>query len=133
MSNETDESIGDRIRKYRSEAGLSLSQLATSAGVSKGYIWSLENEPHKRPSAETLYAIAKVLGVTISALLGRRLLTRQPTDIPDSLREFAEEKRLPESDVRMLAGIEFRGVRPQTRERWEHIYNAIRMSKTLDE
>ena len=133
MSNETGESIGDRIRRYRSEAGLSLSQLATSAGVSKGYLWSLENEPDKRPSGETLYAIAEALGVTMSTLLGRRLLTRQPTDIPASLREFAKEKALPERDVRMLAGIEFRGVRPQTRERWEHIYNAIRMSRTLDE
>ena len=133
MTNETGESIGDRIRRYRREAGLSLNQLATSAQVSKGYVWSLENEPDKRPSAETLYAIAEALGVTMSTLLGRRLLTQQPTDIPDSLREFANDKGLPEKDVLMLAGIEFRGVRPQTRERWEHIYNAIRMSRTLDE
>lgn len=133
MSSETGETIGDRMRKYRSDAGLSLNQLALSAGVSKGYLWSLENEPDKRPSAETLYAIADALGVTMSSLLGRRLLTKQPTDVPDSLREFAEEKGLPETDVQMLAGIEFRGVRPQTRERWEHIYNAIRMSKALDE
>ncbi len=133
MSNETGESIGDRIRKYRGDTGLSLSQLAISAGVSKGYLWSLENTAGKRPSAETLYAVAKALGVTMSALLGRRLLAKQPTDIPDSLHEFAQAKGLPESDVRMLAGIEFRGVRPQTRERWEHIYNSIRMSQTLDE
>ena len=133
MTNETGETIGDRIRKYRREAGLSLNQLASSAKVSKGYLWSLENEPDKRPSAETLYAIAETLGVTMSTLLGRRLLTQQPTDIPDSLREFAKDKGLPEKDMRMLAGIEFRGVRPQSRERWEHIYNAIRMSRTLDE
>ncbi len=133
MSNEADESIGDRIRRYRGEAGLSLSQLAMSAGVSKGYLWSLENVAGKRPSGETLYAIAEALGVTMSSLLGRRLLTTQPTDIPDSLQDFARAKMLPENDVRMLAGIEFRGVRPQTRERWEHIYNAIRMSRTLDE
>ena len=133
MSNETGESIGDRIRRYRGEADLSLSQLAASAGVSKGYLWSLENVAGKRPSAETLYAIARALGVTMSALLGRRLLTEQPTDIPTSLEEFAKEKGLPENDVQMLAGIQFRGVRPQTRERWEHIYNTIRMSQTLDE
>ncbi len=133
MTNETEESIGDRIYKYRHEAGLSLNQLATSAKVSKGYLWSLENEPDKRPSAETLYAIAEALGVTMSTLLGRRLLTEQPTDIPESLREFANEKGLPIKDVRMLAGIEFRGVRPQSRERWEHIYNAIRMSRELDD
>lgn len=132
MNNEADESIGDRIRRYRGDAGLSLSQLAMSAGVSKGYLWSLENAAGKRPSAETLYSIAKALGVTMSSLLGRRLLTKHPTDIPSSLQEFADAKRLPESDVRMLSGIEFRGVRPRTRERWEHIYNAIRMSQTLD-
>ena len=133
MSDETGGSIGDRIRRYRHEAGLSLNQLATHAEVSKGYLWSLENEPDKRPSAETLYAIADVLGVTMSTLLGRRLLTEPPTGIPRSLREFADEKELPEKDVLMLAAIEFRGTRPQTRERWEHIYNAIRMSQTLDE
>lgn len=133
MSTKPDDSIGDRIRRYRREAGLSLSQLAASAEVSKGYLWSLENEPDKRPSAETLYAVAEALGVTMSALLGRRLLVKRPTDVPDSLRDFAQAKGLPESDVLMLAGIEFRGVRPQTRERWEHIYNAIRMSRTLDE
>jgi len=104
-----------------------------SAGVSKGYLWSLENVPDKRPSAQTLYAIATALGVTMGSLLGRRLLTDQPTDIPESLQEFADAKKLPDSDVRMLAGIEFRGVRPQTPERWEHIYNAIWMSRTLDE
>ena len=133
MSNDAGESIGDRIRRYRGDAGLSLSQLAASAGVSKGYLWSLENVAGKRPSGETLYAVAKALGVTMSALLGRRLLATQPTDIPASLKEFAAAKGLPDSDVHMLAGIQFRGVRPQTRERWEHIYNAIRMSQTLDE
>lgn len=133
MTDDIGGSIGDRICKYRREAGLSLNQLATSAQVSKGYLWSLENEPDKRPSAETLYAIAEALGVTMSTLLGRRLLAEPPTDIPVSLREFANDKGLPEKDVRMLAGIEFRGVRPQTRERWEHIYNAIRMSRELDE
>lgn len=56
-----------------------------------------------------------------------------PTGVPDSLRKFALARDLPESDVMMLAGIEIRGVRPQTRERWEHIYKAISLSKTLDE
>ncbi len=133
MSEEAGVTIGDRIRRYRREAGLSLNQLATSARVSKGYLWSLENEPDKRPSAQTLYAIAEALGVTMSTLLGRRLLTKPPADIPRSLREFANEKELPEKDVLMLAGIEFRGVRPQSRERWAHIYNAIRTSQALDE
>lgn len=133
MTGEAAESIGYRIRKYREEEGLSLTKLEAKSGVSKGYLWSLENEEGKRPSAETLHAIAKALGVTMGALFGRELLTKVPTDVPNSLREFARDRELPDSDVMMLAGIEFRGVRPRSRERWELIYNAIRLSRTLDD
>ena len=133
MTSTDAETIGDRIRRYREEAGLNLSQLADRSEVSKGYLWTLENKADKRPSGETLYAIAEALGVTMSSLLGRRLLATPPTDIPESLQQFALEKRLPDTDVKMLAGIEFRGVRPQTPERWQHIYNAIRTSEKLDE
>lgn len=112
---------------------MSLSQLATSSGISKGYLWTLENEPEdKRPSAETLYAVAEALGVTMSELLGRQLLATTPDDVPESLRLFAKERELTASDVRMLAGIQFRGARPQSSERWQYIYDAIRMSRSLD-
>jgi hypothetical protein len=32
----------------------------------------------------------------------------------------------------MLAGIKWRGNAPKTKERWAYIYNAIRMSESLD-
>lgn len=32
----------------------------------------------------------------------------------------------------MLATIQFPGDRPQTKERWRYIYNAIRTSKDID-
>ncbi len=133
MTTTEEGTIGSRIRRYREDAGLSLSQLAAKAEVSKGYLSTLENKEDKRPSAETLYAIAEALGVTISSLLGRRLLATPRTDIPQSLRKFADDRQLPDTDVAMLAGIEFRGIRPQTPQRWEHIYNAIRMSRELDD
>src|SRR5215218_8286612 len=85
-------SVGGRIRRYRGDRGLSLSQLAEQAGISKGYISGLENNPQaRRPSAETLYAIAKALGVTMSDLLGRKLLAAARNEIPVGLREFADE------------------------------------------
>lgn len=127
--------IGQRIRKYRSDRGLSLSQLADLAKISKSYLWSLENEDgHVRPSGESLYAIAEALGVTMSDLLGRRLLLTPSTShaVPTSLREFAAENNLPESDVRMLATIRFRGEVPKTKERWKYIYDAIRSSELFD-
>jgi hypothetical protein len=52
--------------------------------------------------------------------------------VPASLRRFAEERRLPEEEVTMLASIRFPGDPPRTPARWHHIYNAIRASRWLD-
>lgn len=131
--NPTPSPIGINVRKYRNELGISLSELADRAHVSKGYISALENETsNHRPSGETLYAIAEVLGVTMSDLMGRRLLAEPVAEMTPSLREFAAEARLPQRDMRMLASIEFRGERPRSKERWRYIYDAIRMSGGLD-
>jgi hypothetical protein len=53
--------------------------------------------------------------------------------LPASLRRFAEERRLPEEEVTMLASIRFPGEPPRTAARWQHIYNAIRLSRWLDQ
>jgi transcriptional regulator with XRE-family HTH domain len=127
-------SVGERIRRFREDQSQSLSQLAANAGVSKGYLSSLENDPQaRRPSAETLYAVANALGVTMADLMGRQVRAVTAPDMPQSLREFAAEQNLPEADVRMLASIQFRGEQPRTKERWRYIYNAIRTSQPLDE
>lgn len=52
--------------------------------------------------------------------------------VPPSLRRFAEERRLSEDEVAMLASIRFAGEPPRTPARWHHIYNAIRLSRWLD-
>jgi transcriptional regulator with XRE-family HTH domain len=125
--------VGDHIRRFREECGLSLSQLAADAGVSKGYLWTLENDQDaRRPSADTLYSIAHALGVTMSDLMGRKLLPGAAPRVPESLQEFADEEGLPEADLHMLASIQFRGEQPRTKERWRYIYTAISTSKAID-
>ena len=125
--------IGDRIRRFREDRGLSLSQLAADAGISKGYLWNLENDQDaRRPSADTLYSIARTLGVTMSDLMGRKLLPAATPQVPDSLHEFADEEGLPEADLYMLASIQFRGEQPRTKERWRYIYTAIATSRAID-
>jgi transcriptional regulator with XRE-family HTH domain len=125
--------VGVRIRRFREEKGMSLNALSIETNISKSYLWSLENDSTAtRPSGDTLYKIAQALGVTMSAILGQRLLTETPTKVPKGLQELADELSLPESDVRMLATIQFRGDHPQTKERWGYIYNAIRTSKDID-
>jgi transcriptional regulator with XRE-family HTH domain len=125
--------VGARIKRFRLDRELTLSQLATDANVSKSYLWHLENqETSTRPPGETLYAVARALGVTMSDLLGRQLLSVPDPDIPESLAEFAVEANLPETDIQMLASIQFRGERPHSKERWRYIYDAIRISGQLD-
>jgi transcriptional regulator with XRE-family HTH domain len=121
--------VGERIRQRREELGWSLSRLAEEANVSKGYIWSIEKGDTKaRPSGETLYRIADALGVTMSDLLGRQLLVGASNERPPELLKFAKREQLPETDIEMLASINFRGKRPASEKDWEFIYRAIRAS-----
>lgn len=128
--------IGSRIRRHREEKAISLSRLAREAGISKGYLWSLESRPQgdadQRPSAQTLYAIAKALGVTLADLLGEQLVSDDDRPIDPTLREFAEQHQLPQADVEMLASIQWRGDRPRSVDRWRFIYQAIVSSRSLD-
>lgn len=131
----SEEWVGTRIKRFRTDAGLSLTALADKAGISKGYLHTLENgtEERRRPSAKTLHAVAQALGLTIADLLGKRLVADEFTNVPPELRELADEEGWPESDTRMLAMIQFRGEPPRTKERWRYIYNAIQMSTRLDQ
>ena len=127
--------IGDRLKEYRKGLGMSQADLARKSGVSAPYVSELESGLGKRPSGEILLRLANALEVTIADLLGQDI---RPGDgdppVPDSsLLEFAKERRLPRSDVEMLASIRFRGDPPRTSRRWAMIYDTIVTSRTLDE
>src|SRR5580704_8761091 len=53
-------------------------------------------------------------------------------EVPNSLREFADEEGLPEADLSMLASIRFLSEQPRTKERWRYIYTAIATSRAID-
>lgn len=55
--------LGEKLRALRKERGLTLEKLADLAGLSKSYVWELENRESQRPSAEKLTALADVFGV----------------------------------------------------------------------
>jgi transcriptional regulator with XRE-family HTH domain len=129
-----EETLGQRIKRFRTDAGLTPTELAERASVSKSYISSLESEtePERRPSAEILYKLARALGVAMSDLLGKTPVLASHQERTDELLKFAQEYRLPEADVDMLASIQFRGDRPRTVERWRFIYEAIKNSERMD-
>lgn len=122
-------SIGQQIKRRREEQGLSLTDLARLSGVSKGYLSEIEGNPAARPSAATLFKIASALGTSVGELLGKGGPDTQPADldIPESLREFATEAALPDAEIRMLAGIRYRGKAPKTKDDWRYIYESIRL------
>lgn len=61
--------IGERVKKYRLDKGLSLSELADRAGVAKSYLSSIERNIQSNPSIQFLEKIADVLDISVETLL----------------------------------------------------------------
>lgn len=128
------DSVGARIQQLRESAGLSVSELSRKSGVSKSYLWNLENRiEHQQPSANTLYAIAKSLGTSMSDLLGQKLLVERADEPDPVLLRFAKKQKLDSAELASLASIKWRGEPPRTLERWKFVYDALRMSESLDD
>lgn len=61
--------LGERIRQQRKELGLSLTELAKQAGISKSYLSNLERGLQKNPSIEVLKKISGYLKVDLENLI----------------------------------------------------------------
>lgn len=127
-------SLAKKIREERTEAGLTLDELADKAGLSKTYLWELEQDEAgvKRPSADVVLKIADALSLTIADLMGLPTVKVQKAsvNIPKSLVEFRDQQKvmgnnLSDKDLRELAGMSFRGGQPRTAEDWFAVYLAF--------
>ncbi len=98
--------IGQRVREERDKAGLSLSQLAALAGVTKAYLVRLENQGGN-PTLEVLASLADSLDVTVADLVDAPKLVfddaSAPPEVPAALQAYANEFGASSADVRMLA------------------------------
>lgn len=121
--------FGAEIRRRREEQGLSLTDLARMSGVSKGYLSQIEHGVATRPSAQTMFKLARALGTSIGELVGEAEAgANREVEVPASLSEFARQEHLPEEDLQMLARIRYRGRVPRTVDDWRFIYESIRRS-----
>ena len=121
--------LGKRVRDLRRDLGLSLSELARRARISKAHLSQIENGQIRRPSAEMLHAIGIVLNTSVAGLLGTTVAHEpQTVSVSDSLQAFAEEAHLDEDDVSMLASIRYRGLQPQSEDDWRYLYESIKRS-----
>ncbi len=73
--------IGERVKKYRLQKGLSLTELAEAAGVAKSYISSIERNIQSNPSIQFLEKISSVLGVSVETLLNEKNDTDKVEDL----------------------------------------------------
>ena len=123
--------LAKKLRKLRDDKGLSLDEVAKKAQISKAYLWELERESEKakKPSADVLLRIADALSTTLAELLSLPTVQSDqgPVEIPSSLREFQKQMEamghvLPDSELRDLATMKFRGGQPETAAEWHQLY-----------
>jgi transcriptional regulator with XRE-family HTH domain len=90
--------VGERIRKKRQELGWTQEMLCSKVGLSKSFLSELESGK-RNVSAENLYSIAQVFGVSLDFLMAGKASkeSRDPNfqvPIPSSLARFAEKEHL---------------------------------------
>lgn len=123
------ENFGQRVREKRQKEGMSQVDLAEKVDISRNYLSQIERGEATNLSWQVKKKLADTLGIPIgeqldeSAILGR---------LPTGLKEFADDKGLPEADILMLARLEYRGQKPTTPEQWKVLYNIIK-TVILDE
>lgn len=61
--------IGKNIYEIRKKRGLTLSELAERAKISKSYLSNIERHLNKNPSIQVIRRIAEVLGVDLKTLI----------------------------------------------------------------
>lgn len=125
-------SLGQSIKVLREEKGISLSELARRADISKAYLYQLEEGTSKKPSATILFRISRELGITIAELLGEdssvKLEKSGKPPLPSSLKEAIKE--YPELDEVKddLISVKLRGKYPQNKEDWYWLYKFLNSS-----
>lgn len=134
------DSIGEMIKKYRQEHGISMDEFASRCGLSKAYISLIERGKNTRsdkpivPSIDTVKAIADVLGVDLNVLLRsmgydapmKTVITIEPGHgdngyyIDAQTAEYAEELRT-NKDLRVLFSASRDLTEEQMRDAYKHI------------
>jgi transcriptional regulator with XRE-family HTH domain len=116
MRNET-ASFGARVRARREQEGLTQADLAARVGVSRVYITQIENGARVNLASQVRQRLMQVLGLSDVPV--------EAESLPPGLAEFARTAVLPDADVRALASIELRGMRPETADEWRMVYHLL--------
>jgi len=91
------ETVGERLRHVRNERGLTLEELAGKAGLSKSFLWAVEQD-RSGISGGKLLQVANALGASLDFLLRGEPAPEDykppVVQIPRELSDAAEERGL---------------------------------------
>ena len=88
MSYKHGETIGDKIKRLRTEKGYTQDYVAEKAGISQAGYFRLEANKFKRQPNEILEKVAIVLGTTVEYLTS---ITGELDHLPEYLKEFVRD------------------------------------------
>ena len=124
-----EEDFGQRVREKRQLEGRSQADLAGEVGISRNYLSQIERGEAVNLSWQVKKKLADTLGISVEKTLNESAVL---DNLPPGLKEFATDKGLPETDILMLARLEYRGQQPKTPDQWKVLYNIIK-TVILDE
>jgi transcriptional regulator with XRE-family HTH domain len=115
------EGFGQVVRDRRRAEKLSQVELAERVEISRNYLSQIERGEATNLSWQVRSRLCDVLGIQEGA-------SREDGGLPESLQIFAMRSKLPPDDVQMLANLKYRGKQPDTPEKWEMLYNVIKVA-----
>jgi transcriptional regulator with XRE-family HTH domain len=80
--------IGERAKELRKLRGLSLQAVCDRAGMTKSWLWDIEQGRQKNPTINSAVALSRALGVSLDYLIG--ISTTMPDLHPEALRIATE-------------------------------------------
>ncbi len=83
--------IGETIYEFRKQKGLTLTELAKRANLSKSYLSNIERNLNQNPSIEVVKRIAAVLNVELDVFLRPLNLNEVPQEMDQELIDLAAE------------------------------------------
>ncbi|WP_242219245.1 helix-turn-helix domain-containing protein [Bacillus cereus group sp. BfR-BA-01380] len=79
--------IGRNIYQFRKKRGLTLSELAGRAGISKSYLSNIERSINQNPSIQVMEKIALVLEADLNTLLETKTNTETNTETKQQIEK----------------------------------------------
>lgn len=131
------ETVGQRINYVRTQQGLSLERLAQQAGLSKSFLWEVEQD-RSGISGNRLLQVTDALHASVEYLLrgGSHAATEEPRtiEIPTELSEVAQELGLTyqhtlillQVDRTILAYRSGKRRRRRNKEDWRSLFQDLR-------